>query len=127
MFICCLTRDCSGRKYLRMHKYQSIIELKSKAFLFEHNPDLICKTNQVLFFNIINMHSLTLAWFVSPSVESILYAGSMLRPSTEAWTREECLTTIKYLLDGGINVVDNVYPVFASVGLIGKQTEPKKE
>jgi hypothetical protein len=23
----------------------------------EHNADLICKTNQVLFFNTINMHS----------------------------------------------------------------------
>src|SRR5215467_14557558 len=69
--------------------------------------------------------SLTLAWFVSPSPESILYAGSMRRPSTEAWTREECLTTIKYLLDGRINVIDNVYPVLpilASVGLLGKQT-----
>ena len=46
---------CQGRQaydkkpagiWLRVfHKYQSIIELKSKAFLFEHNPDLICKTN----------------------------------------------------------------------------------
>jgi hypothetical protein len=69
--------------------------------------------------------SLTLAWFVSPSPESILYAGSVCRPSTEAWTREECLTTIKYLSDGRINVIDNVYPVLpilASVGLLGKQT-----
>jgi hypothetical protein len=49
----------------------------------------------------------------------------MRRPSTDAWTREECLTTIKYLLDGRINVIDNVgpvLPILASVGLLGKHT-----